>query len=176
MELRRIVGDRNSVAFADSVQRSLMFRSGSLLMSIPVNPHRTDTKGRWACPRRDEIRQFRDPRFLSLILPAGRHRKPFAMGVHAHHPDVSSPPFTTMCLDFSPNSRRLVAADWWSKVRMWDVETRQTVATFEGSVVAFSPDGTTLAVGGEAHLASLVLPEAGRVRLYRAPPLSEFSS
>lgn len=78
-----------------------------------------------------------------------------------------------MNVSFTPDSQRLAAGDMWSIVKMWDVDSLQTVATFQGSVAEFSPDGSILAVGCEAHLSSLALPEAGRVRLYYAPPLDE---
>ena len=50
-------------------------------------------------------------------------------------------------------------------------ELRQTVATFDGSIAHFSPDGEYLAVGCETHLSSVDMPDAGRVRLYYAPSL-----
>ena len=76
-----------------------------------------------------------------------------------------------MNVGFSPDSQRLVAGDMWSVVKMWDTELRQTVATFNGSIAEFSPDGEYLAVGCEAHLSSVDMPESGRVRLYYAPSL-----
>ena len=81
-----------------------------------------------------------------------------------------------MTVDFSPSSERLVAGDMWSVVKMWDVVSRQTVASFNGSMAEFSPDGTILAVGCEAHLSSLKMPDSGRVRLYYAPPLEELNA
>ena len=64
-------------------------------------------------------------------------------------------------LAFSPCGRYLASGAWWIRglgikkcpVRLWDVKTRENIATFRGhcsdvQCLAFSPDGTILASGG----------------------------
>ena len=47
---------------------------------------------------------------------------------------------------FSPDGKRLIWSSWpAAQVTMWDVESREPIATFEGSSFALSPDGAILA-------------------------------
>jgi WD40 repeat protein len=75
-----------------------------------------------------------------------------------------APPFA---LAFSRDGRTLAMANGTRGVLLWNVETRQQVATLNGhrlgvSSVAFSPDGNTLATGANDQT----------VRLWRAPPFA----
>ena len=49
-------------------------------------------------------------------------------------------------LAFSPDGKK-IASGGWDRVKLWDVETQQNIATFEGGSVAFSPNGRVLATG-----------------------------
>ena len=48
---------------------------------------------------------------------------------------------------FSPDGTMLATGSWSRKVKLWDIATKQNIATFEGQCVAFSPNGRTLATG-----------------------------
>ena len=53
---------------------------------------------------------------------------------------------------FSPDGKILASVAWGDPILLWDVETREIIATLEGHTddvnsVAFSPDGKTLATG-----------------------------
>jgi WD40 repeat protein len=60
---------------------------------------------------------------------------------------------TTQSVAFSPDGRVFAEADWASFARLWETATQREVATYgrfllSGHSVAFTPDGTRLAVGG----------------------------
>ena len=78
-------------------------------------------------------------------------------------------------LEWSPDATRLVASDRGGTTRIWDVETRQSVASFTGYVSAFSPDGTIIAIGRRLSQANRAQ-TSSRVTLYYAPPLSEIEA
>jgi WD40 repeat protein len=64
------------------------------------------------------------------------------------------------CIAFSPDGRLLAATDWNGTVTLWDVATgrrKRTIAEHRGGVLsaAFSPDGATLATGGEDQMLRL---------------------
>ena len=75
---------------------------------------------------------------------------------------VTSIPFATFggsedgsmrALAISPDGEMLASGGWADPLQLWNVNTRQTVATLEShrfsvDAVAFSPDGSTLASGG----------------------------
>jgi WD40 repeat protein len=71
-------------------------------------------------------------------------------------------------MGFSPDGKTLATGGHDHVVKLWNVSTRQEVATLrghEGNVhsLAFSPDGTILASGSDD----------GTVRLWRASSLAE---
>ncbi len=76
-------------------------------------------------------------------------------------------------IGFSPEGDRLVVSDVSGTTKLWDLETQQPVATYNGSIAKFSPDGTVLAIGCEVPRFSSLMPDAGRVRLHYGPPLGE---
>ena len=56
----------------------------------------------------------------------------------------------------SPDGRKAAASDSSGMVRLWNMDTLQSVATFKGFLlgahsVAFSPDGRPLAAGSNGH-------------------------
>ena len=75
--------------------------------------------------------------------------------------DVFSMP-TVTALAFSPNGARLVSGTYQGKIQMWDVLTGGALAAFEEptaqehlgliAALAFSPDGTLLAVGAHSQV------------------------
>lgn len=77
---------------------------------------------------------------------------------------------------WSPDGTRIAAADTYATTKLWDVETRKTAATFRGSISAFSPDGTILAVGAQGSKYIGDSKHLGRVTLHYAPPLSQIDA
>ena len=56
---------------------------------------------------------------------------------------------------FSPDGRALTSVSWDDTIRLWDVSTGRLLHTLTGYTgrvysVAFSPDGRTLASGGDS--------------------------
>ena len=74
-------------------------------------------------------------------------------------------------ISWSPSAKRLVASDRSGTTRLWDVSTKQPVATFPGTVSSFSPNGTMLAVGDAVEST-----EISRITIYYAPPLGEIEA
>ena len=63
-------------------------------------------------------------------------------------------------MSFSPDGTVLVSGSEDGTVKLWDVETKENIATLTGhtanvSTVSFSPDGTTLASGSWDHTVNL---------------------
>ena len=75
-------------------------------------------------------------------------------------------------VSWSEDSKRIAASDFSAKTWLWDVETRQVIATFDGGSSDFSCDGTTLAVGAMGSEYVFDNTGLGTVVLHRAPPLS----
>ena len=53
-------------------------------------------------------------------------------------------------VSWSADGMRIATAESTGKVSLWDVATKQVVSTFRGQACTFSPDGKTLAVGGDS--------------------------
>src|SRR5579871_2166748 len=65
-----------------------------------------------------------------------------------------------VCADWSPNGRTLATGSSDLTVRLWDVQTGQTLRTLKGhsgevGSVAFAPNGRTLATGSNDHTVQL---------------------
>jgi WD40 repeat protein len=70
-------------------------------------------------------------------------------------------------LSFSPDDRTLASGSWDTTVRLWHVPSAQEIAALRAhhgrvEAVAFSPDGTVLATGGQRDA------DHGEVFLWRA--------
>ena len=74
-------------------------------------------------------------------------------------------------VSWSPDGTRIAASDIYATTKLWDLETQKAVATFRGSISAFSPNGTILAVGGQGSKYIGDVRQLERVTLYYAPPL-----
>ena len=68
--------------------------------------------------------------------------------ISQHHiATLEGPTNTVGSLAFSPDGKKIASGSWPRTVNLWDVATQRTIATFEGEVVAFSPNGRILATG-----------------------------
>ncbi|MEM7147940.1 MAG: hypothetical protein AAF591_22745 [Verrucomicrobiota bacterium] len=77
-------------------------------------------------------------------------------------------------LSFTPDGKRLASAGPDNQCLVWDVATQQQVARFERVTTAFSPDGSTLAVGGSPVFnLSTSSGKGSSVRFYHAPTPKE---
>lgn len=76
-------------------------------------------------------------------------------------------------VSWSPDGTRLAASDRSATTKLWDIESGQVVATYRGTVAEFSPDGTTLAVGGQGSKFIGDEKLVGRVTLHYAPTLED---
>lgn len=66
-------------------------------------------------------------------------------------------------VSWSGDGTRITTAESAGTIRLWDVATKQVVSTFRGQACSFSPDGKTLAVGGDSAYTSS--PNSRRVTL-----------
>lgn len=78
-------------------------------------------------------------------------------------------------VSWSPDSRRLVSSDITGNTNVRDVAAQNLVANYNGTISAFSPDGTVLAVGGPGSVYNGDEAQAGTVTLHYAPPLGEIA-
>jgi WD40 repeat protein len=109
-----------------------------------------------------------------LEVPSGRER-----GVLRGHVDA------VRSLAFAPDSRRLVSSGQDRGIMLWDTRRRALVRSLAGpganpvQLVAFSPDGESIAVGemsGNPQDVTLVDPETGQVRARLTGHLSGLSA
>ena len=82
-------------------------------------------------------------------------------------------PFPVTHISWSDDSKRLAASDFSAKTKVWDIETFQVVATFDGAASEFSPDGRILAVGAMGSEYVFDSSGLGHVTLHNSPRLSE---
>lgn len=74
-------------------------------------------------------------------------------------------------LSWLADGTRLAGSDLSAITQVWHLGTKHVTATFQGTVAEFSPDGTTLAVGGQGSKFIDDLEHVGRVTLHVAPTL-----
>ena len=72
--------------------------------------------------------------------------------ISAHHITTFPHGAAVLSVSFSPDGTSLASGSWDGTVRLWDMATRENVATLDAhtgevSAVSFSPDGTLLASG-----------------------------